>query len=503
MTLTVRSATVTGATTKGSALTHAELDENFNHLSQASNHSFTQSGNGAVSMSMQTFARQFVTPEMYGAVGDGATDDSTAWTNALARVASGGTIICAPGATYHFTSQVTADSPDNDRICIHGYGANITTAGAISGLKITGGSPTGGVTVMGLQVNHRGNADATYGFDIIQAWRAHLLDCFVEAHGVSATYAAFHIGNGTASDASTGSFWTTLTTCGCRRRSGSDTGEITIGVLLEGAANATTIQGGSYSATTCVKATVYSGETYLANGILITGAAFETYTTAVSIVGAATSNITGHRFIGNRFEDGTTVFSYSGTTTQPAQPPFFAGNHLVSNAGTYLSNANSLYMAVMDMGVTPDAQFDCTQEQAFKFRATSGTEHAAVFRPGGGSRGVVLQNSSGSTCADLLWSGTGTGARLRGVSSGLALMHIKSISNGATEANNLRGQVTFASAATKAVSFGTAESDATYFVVITGDVDENFWVTSKATTGFTINSSNATSTAVVDWVLIR
>jgi hypothetical protein len=47
MTLTVRSATVTGATTKGSALTHAELDENFNHLSQASNHSFTPSGSGA------------------------------------------------------------------------------------------------------------------------------------------------------------------------------------------------------------------------------------------------------------------------------------------------------------------------------------------------------------------------------------------------------------------------------------------------------------------------
>jgi hypothetical protein len=47
MTLTVRSATVTGATTKGSALTHAELDENFNHLSQSSNHTFTQSGSGA------------------------------------------------------------------------------------------------------------------------------------------------------------------------------------------------------------------------------------------------------------------------------------------------------------------------------------------------------------------------------------------------------------------------------------------------------------------------
>jgi hypothetical protein len=57
MTLTVRSATVSGATTKGSALTHAELDENFNHLSQSSNHTFTPSGSGAQSRTMQAVER--------------------------------------------------------------------------------------------------------------------------------------------------------------------------------------------------------------------------------------------------------------------------------------------------------------------------------------------------------------------------------------------------------------------------------------------------------------
>ena len=58
MTLTVRSATVTGATTKGSALTHAELDENFNHLSQSSGVSFTQSGSGAVATTVQDKERR-------------------------------------------------------------------------------------------------------------------------------------------------------------------------------------------------------------------------------------------------------------------------------------------------------------------------------------------------------------------------------------------------------------------------------------------------------------
>jgi hypothetical protein len=57
MTLTVRSATVSGATTKGSALTHAELDENFNHLSQSSNHTFTPSGSAPISTTVQEYLR--------------------------------------------------------------------------------------------------------------------------------------------------------------------------------------------------------------------------------------------------------------------------------------------------------------------------------------------------------------------------------------------------------------------------------------------------------------
>jgi len=77
------------------------------------------------------------------------------------------------------------------------------------------------------------------------------------------------------------------------------------------------------------------------------------------------------------------------------------------------------------------------------------------------------------------------------------------ISGTATLANNLRGSATFDTAATAVVTFGTAEPDATYFVAISGNVEETFWITAKATTGFTINSSNATSTATVDWVLMR
>jgi hypothetical protein len=47
------------------------------------------------------------------------------------------------------------------------------------------------------------------------------------------------------------------------------------------------------------------------------------------------------------------------------------------------------------------------------------------------------------------------------------------------------------------------EADANYTVNVTGNIGETFWVTGKATTGFTIHSSNAASTATVDWQLIR
>jgi hypothetical protein len=87
--------------------------------------------------------------------------------------------------------------------------------------------------------------------------------------------------------------------------------------------------------------------------------------------------------------------------------------------------------------------------------------------------------------------------------SDAGVISIAGISATAAQSKNLRGQVTFASAATATVTFGTAEVNNSYFISISGNVNETFWVTAKGTGGFTLNSSNATSTAVVDWHLIR
>lgn len=47
------------------------------------------------------------------------------------------------------------------------------------------------------------------------------------------------------------------------------------------------------------------------------------------------------------------------------------------------------------------------------------------------------------------------------------------------------------------------EDDTDYSVFIDGCANETFWVTDKAKSGFNVNSSNSSSTALVRWLLIR
>lgn len=60
-----------------------------------------------------------------------------------------------------------------------------------------------------------------------------------------------------------------------------------------------------------------------------------------------------------------------------------------------------------------------------------------------------------------------------------------------------------ASCVNKAAQVGANEPDGAYFVFISGNANETFWVTSPTTTGFTAHSSNATSTATVTCLIVR
>jgi parallel beta-helix repeat protein len=139
MTLTVRSATVSGATTKGSALTHAELDENFNHLSQSSNHSFTPSGSGAVAETVESRGRWVVYVTDYMSVADRASlragstvASSTAFSNAIAT----GYDVFVPKGNYSISEDI-AMANAGQRIFGEGRLSKITHVGASADNVVT------------------------------------------------------------------------------------------------------------------------------------------------------------------------------------------------------------------------------------------------------------------------------------------------------------------------------------------------------------------------------
>lgn len=59
------------------------------------------------------------------------------------------------------------------------------------------------------------------------------------------------------------------------------------------------------------------------------------------------------------------------------------------------------------------------------------------------------------------------------------------------------------SSGTVSVTFGTAQADTSYQITLSWDANETLRWGSKATTGFTITSSNGSSTANVDWTIAR
>lgn len=443
----------------------------------------------------------------YGARGDGTTDDSTAINLALAAIASrGGTLVFPPG-TYLCQSQLVLTKTGNyPRACIYGYGAEITTSGAISGLRLERGITWAGISVHGLTINHRGNANATYGFELARTWDCKLYDCTVIGHGTQSSYAAYICRNSDPADPDTGCFWTSFINCKTRRQGSGDGTRMARGIKLQGAANATNILSCNLGdVTTSIEIKPELGQTYAPNGVAIMGCHLESYVTAIVAdnLEAGTAGPVGLRIINNRFENGTTLFDWCATsTTQPAVPPYLAGNHMVSNAGTYIVNPNSIYYNSLDINITPSVNPAIKADLLIEGKA--GSSWPLTLKPVGGSRGLLITESGGAQAGQFTWTGTGAEVELRSeAASDLYISGVQGISNTLTRAQNLRGSKTFDTSAAAAVTFSVAETNTSYFIALSGSANETFFVTNKGTGGFTLNSSNANSTATVDWHLIR
>ena len=69
---------------------------------------YTPAGTGAVDTTVEAKLRENISVKDFGAVGDGTTDDTTAITNAISKIASGG-VLEFPFGTYKITSAISQD----------------------------------------------------------------------------------------------------------------------------------------------------------------------------------------------------------------------------------------------------------------------------------------------------------------------------------------------------------------------------------------------------------
>lgn len=444
----------------------------------------------------------------YGADPTGTSSSSTAFNETAAVVKEqGGGDVVIPNGTYLLSSQVTFEFPSTantkGRIAIWGYGATLKTSGAISALRLIFGGNEGGWSVHGLTINQAGNSSATYGINIEQAWNCRLEDVTVIAgNGNASTYAAIRVANLTAGNDSTGSFWTRIKDCWIRKPGGAN---IPIGILLEGASNATEIHGvGINSCDVGVLLRGQSGNSTVPNAVVIGECAFENTTTAVSVVGTSSSNSLGPTVKFCRGENITTLFSITGFTSSGSQAPLLIGNNVLSGLTNYIYNPTGVIVNAFDHTTTPGlGQMSMSGSAGYRFRAIS-SGHALTTWASGANSGLAIQDNTGVTRGSFEYA---ISNRIRATSvnnNAFNLNGVRGISAVAgTDGNNLRGQKTFNSNDTATVTFATAEPNANYFVAISGNANETFWVTSKSSIGFTLRSSNGSSTATVDWIIVR
>jgi hypothetical protein len=303
------------------------------------------------------------------------------------------------------TSQCTLTAPETRRVEVSGYGATLKTSGAISAIGVTGGGAAGGsATIRGLRIDQTGNASATIGIDIYGIIGVHIDEVTIASDGTSAQYAGVRVRNGTPANAATGSYWARIDRC----KFYGSANTFPYGVVIQGASNDCHVLGCEFSGVVVgVRLQTETGESYPPNAAVLERNAFEVFTTAIDAVSYSSEAITGLRIFNNRAEAGTTFFSYTGTSSPPAGPPFLCGNYLQSTVTTYVNNPNSLYITSLDQSITPAidraAFFNA---KGVRIRATATSEHSLIAQAYSDNKGIALETSVG---AEILRISTSTG----------------------------------------------------------------------------------------------
>jgi hypothetical protein len=459
----------------------------------------------------------------YGAVGDGITDDAAAVQAAIDAVVTLGGVVYFPPGKYMFNSQVTVDrtyavSGSNfvgeRNLHIVGYGAELRTTGAIAALQVKGGwAPNHNCMIEGFTIYHRENTDATFGIRMVGAGIVTCRNITVNvSSSLPAGYAAFGFENLDPTDPDTGCFWCTLDRCAVRPWAGAD-GNATYGVKAVGATNALTLTENLFSgATTHVILMAHSGEEYTPNSVIIDNNFFEgpVSSTGINLVGSSVDyHVSGTRITNNRFESVATAVTLTGTGTTVQVPTYMSGNYADTSVTTYLTNSLSIPVVMLDSVIVgsdmPAAKFH--NKKGLIVQNDDNAFDPLTVVVANSNSGLALKTAAGVDLGSWEYKvfTDGAGTQIGGSESTyrpLRFVGVRGLSQTDTAANNFTGTATFSASTSVAVTFPTAEANASYSIFLDSPANLTLWVTSKGTGGFTINSSSSTS-VTVRWMLVR
>ena len=370
------------------------------------------------------------------------------------------------------------------------------------------------VTVDGLTIDARLNNVALESVLVAGGFSFSAFDDLRIQYGSTNTgYSCVRMIQGNASgpdpnDRDKGNFWVTFLRPWFRKLSGGDPGSAGSLFDLQGCQNAfRCIDGRLNGADIGILVRNQAGSTLsgISNDVQVGYTAFEGTGIGLSLRSTnPLDNVSGGAMVGCRGEAMTAFVESQLTPNFPNQPMTLIGNTIISNVATYILGQQD-HFNTYDSSVTPQLAMRVVGSGSAELINLNATTPGLWLRSKQAAVGGVLGIRRGDGTVDTLFSQRpGGGVDWEGGAPGRnRIGGLSALSGSATLRANLRGTVNPTSGTSIYVTFGSAEPDAAYQIMLTGNSDRKLWWSNKATTGFTINTDAAfISGNSVSWLLI-
>lgn len=480
---------------------------------------FIQAGTGAVTRSNRSKMRDIFDARDFGVIGAGVLgQDDAAWQLALDTIETrgGGTLVAEDLDLYFNTQSELVLSGLTKSGGIRGGGTRLRTSGDLAAIRLTGSSTMRPFLVEGFLTDHTGNATARCAYEQVRTAYVEWRDCAVLAdNGVSATYAGWRLRHSDVNDINTGCYWTHIHDCVMR-----STGGIVIprGLWIEGAHNAISTDGTSFSgvidaiyASKPVSTTLPAGSGRVGGNTTKVNGYMEGVTNVVHWDGEVGDYAPHSLHIGSRIEVATNILKVTGCTLNSIEWPNIepASIQAVTNIATVPAGIYYNYSGITNTTYP----LSWVNNKGYRLRSTDASVDVLRVTPLNYGSGISLtyQNLPDTDGWYVRPYSPGllirVGVNLSGY-NGQVFTGVKGISSSNNVTPNFIFQVGAMTAGVVNFDFTTAgltdETNSSYEIVVLDPlVGKTYGVTSKATTGFTLTSSDNTETTNHRVMLVR